>query len=174
MACAGNAARSVTDALNPRAGDDNGHVISFSLPGSDATAKSFGANLILIAGNPDTAMSTQYPPDSTAWLRKPRTLGLDPAGQLWIGTDQGGDTSQTADGLFILPSDGGALSIAYLAPIGAAIGGAVFDAGTKTAFGMVRHPGATPEASYNYPATRWPTLQPDMPPQSTIVGLVTT
>jgi secreted PhoX family phosphatase len=173
MACAGNAARTDTDALNPRAGDDNGHVIAFALPGSDATAKTFGATLALIAGNPDTAMSTQYPPGSTAWLRKPRTLGLDASGQLWIGTDQNGDTSQTADGLFILPSNGGSLSIAYLAPIGAAIGGAVFDAGTKTAFGMVRHPGATPTASYNFPATRWPTLQPGMPPQSTIVGLVT-
>jgi len=37
---------------------------------------------------------------------------------------------------------------------------------------MVRHPGATPEASFNFPATRWPTLLPNMPPQSTIVGLV--
>lgn len=172
LACAGNAARTVTDALNPRAGDDNGHIISFSLPGGDATAKSFSATLLLIAGNPDTAMSTQYPPGSTAWLRKPRTLGVDSEAQLWIGTDQGGDTSQTADGLFTLPSNGGSLGIAYLAPIGAAIGGAVFDANTKTAFGMVRHPGATPGASFNYPATRWPTLQPNMPPQSTIVGLV--
>jgi secreted PhoX family phosphatase len=172
MACAGNAARSTADALNPRTGDDNGHIIAFALPGSDATAKNFAASLILIAGNPDVVMGTQYAEGGTLWLRKPRTLGLDGAGQLWIGTDQGGDTTQTADGLFILPNGGGPLSLAYLAPVGAAVGGAVFDAATKTAFGMVRHPGATPEASFNDPATRWPTLQPDMPPQSTIVGLV--
>jgi uncharacterized protein len=173
MACGGNQGRNGGDALNPRAGDDNGHIIAFSLPGSDATAKNFAAALLLMAGNPAAAQGASYPPGSAFWLRKPRTLSLDGSGKLWIGTDQRGDTSLTADGLFILPQSG-PLQMAYLAPKGAAIGGVVFDAGTHTAFGMVRHPGATPEASYNYPATRWPTLQPDMPPQSTIVGLVST
>jgi secreted PhoX family phosphatase len=169
MACGGNDAGGAADALNP--GTPNGHIVAFSLPGGDVTAKSFAATLALVAGDPSVVEGTQYPDGSTAWLRKPRTLGVDTSGRLWIGTDQGGDTSQGADGLFILNASG-PLELVYLAPKGAAIGGAAFDAGTHTSFGMVRHPGATPEASYNYPATRWPTLQPDMPPQSTIVGLV--
>lgn len=169
MACGGNGARTSADALNP--GTPHGHIVAFALPGGDVTAKSFAASLALVAGDPAVAEGTQYPDGSIAWLRKPRTLGVDTSGRLWIGTDQGGDTTQGADGLFILNASG-PLELAYLAPIGAAIGGAVFDAGTHTSFGMVRHPGATPEASYNYPATRWPTLQPGMPPQSTIVGLV--
>jgi secreted PhoX family phosphatase len=49
-----------------------------------------------------------------------------------------------------------------------------FDAQTRTGFAMVRHPGATPSASFNFPATRWPTLDPDLPPQSTLIGLVGT
>jgi uncharacterized protein len=170
MACGGNGARNSPDALNPRANDDNGHVVAFSVPASDVTAKNFGATVVLVAGNPDVDMGTQYPEGSTAWLCKPRTLSLDSAGILWIGTDQGGDTSRTADGLFTLGN--GAFGAVYLAPNGAAMGGAVFDPGTRTVLAMVRHPGATPEASYNYPATRWPTLLPNMPPQSTIVGLV--
>ena len=133
------------------------------------TAKILAPPWLLVAGDPSVAEGTQYPDGSRVWLRKPRTLGLDGQGQLWIGTDQGGDTSQGADGLFILARIG-PLEMAYLAPKGAAIGGAVFDPGTHTVFGMVRHPGATPEASFNYPATRWPTLLPNMPPQSTIVG----
>lgn len=169
MACGGNGARAAADALNP--GTPNGHIVAFTLPGGDVTAKNFAAGLALVAGDPAVAEGTQYPDGSTAWLRKPRTLGVDVSGRLWIGTDQGGDTSQGADGLFILNSSG-PLELAYLAPKGAAMGGAAFDAGSHTTFGMVRHPGATPEASYNYPATRWPTLQPNMPPQSTIVGLV--
>ena len=48
-----------------------------------------------------------------------------------------------------------------------------FDANSKTAFGAVRHPGATPGASFDNPETRWPTLRPNMPPQTTIIGLVT-
>ena len=42
----------------------------------------------------------------------------------------------------------------------AAIGGAAFDVPSKTVFGMVRHPGATPAASFDQPATRWPPLLP--------------
>jgi secreted PhoX family phosphatase len=175
LACRGNAARTQPDGLNPRAGDDNGHVISFAIPGGDVTAKSFTGSLVLVAGNPASATGTQYGPGSQAWLRQPRTLDLDTQGQLWIGTDQGGDTRQTADGLFTMQLGGGApyaINYAYLAPKGAAIGGAAFDAATRTSFGMVRHPGATPTASFNYPATRWPTLRPNMPPQSTVIGLV--
>ena len=171
MACGGNPARTAPNSLNPRAGDDNGHVIAFAVPHGDVTAASFAASLTLVAGNPEVAQGTHYPPGTSCWLRKPRTLSLDAAGRLWIGTDQGGDTARTADGLFILPASG-PLTIAYLAPVGAAMGGMVFDAGTRTGFAMVRHPGATLSASYNFPATRWPTLQPGMPPQSTMIGLV--
>ncbi len=175
LACRGNAARTQADALNPRAGDNNGHIISFAIPGGDVTAKSFAGKLVLVAGNPASAPGTQYGPGSQAWLRQPRTLDFDTQNQLWIGTDQGGDTSKTADGLFIMQTGSGApylLNVAYLAPKGAAMGGAAFDAVTRTTFGMVRHPGATPTASFNFPATRWPTLLHSMPPQSTVIGLV--
>jgi secreted PhoX family phosphatase len=175
LACAGNINRTAPDALNPRASDDNGHVLMFTPPGGDVTAKSFSASLVLVAGEPGQTPGTQYGPGSEAWLRKPRTLNIDPAGALWIGTDQGGQKTRTADGLFTMQTGGAvpyALSAAYLAPLGAAIGGAAFDARTRTSFGMVRHPGATPDASFNNPATRWPTLAPNMPPQSTIIGLV--
>lgn len=176
LACGGNAARTVTDTLNPRTGSDDGHVVQFTLPGRDPAAEHFPASLVLIAGDPVTARGTQYGPGSQAWLRKPRTLSIDPAGNLWIGTDQHGDTTKTADGLFMMQTSGpaqGALAYAYLAPIGASAGGAAFDANTKTAFGAVRHPGATPEATFAKPATRWPTLRPDMPPQTTIISLTT-
>jgi secreted PhoX family phosphatase len=177
LACAGNPARDAgsTNALNPRAGDDNGHILVFTPPNGDVTAKTFPGNLAIAAGNPASAPFTQYTQGSAAWFTKPRTLNLDPLGQLWIGTDQHGKISDTADGLFIMQTGGPSqylITTAYLAPIGAAIGGAAFDVNTKTTFGMVRHPGATPQASFDAPATRWPTLQPTMPPQSTVIGLV--
>lgn len=174
LACAGNAARSVADTLNP--GGEAGHIVRFTIPGADPAAQHFPANIALVAGNPASDAGTQYGPGSQAWLRKPRTLAIDPAGNLWIGTDQRGSTTQTADGLFVMQTTGpaqGAVAYAYLAPIGAAAGGAAFDAASKTAFGAVRHPGATPGASFAKPATRWPTLKPNMPPQTTIIGLVT-
>ncbi|GLR65814.1 dTDP-glucose 4,6-dehydratase [Acidocella aquatica] len=173
LACGGNAARTVPDALNPRTGDDNGHIVALTPPGGDVTAKSFAGKVVLSAGNPATTPGTDYAAGSNGWLRKPRTLNLAPSGALWIGTDQKGDTSLGADGLFIMQTGGPSpylLSTAYLAPIGAAMGGVGF--GGKTVFAAVRHPGATPGASFNAPATRWPTLRPDMPPQTTIIGLV--
>ncbi|MDD2704355.1 MAG: DUF839 domain-containing protein, partial [Acidocella sp.] len=166
LACGGNPARATADALNPRIGDDNGHVLMFTPPGGDVTAKTFAATPVLVAGDPAQATGTQYGPGSEAWLRKPRTLNLDSSGALWIGTDQNGQKTSTADGLFVMQTGGVTpylVSAAYLAPVGAAIGGAAFDAHTRTIFGMVRHPGATPEASFNFPATRWPTLAPNMP-----------
>jgi len=177
LATRGNAARSVdeTDALNPRAGDDNGYILVFTPPNGDLTAGSFAGNIAISAGNPATAPFTQYTPGSNVWFKNPRTLNLDSTGQLWIGTDQRGRVSDTADGLFVMQTAGPSkflVDIAYLAPIGAAIGGAAFDVPSKTSFGMVRHPGATPTASFDAPATRWPTLLPNMPPQSTVIGLV--
>jgi len=177
LACRGNPARDVesTNTLNPRAGDNNGHIIAFHPPNGDPTAKNFPAEIAIAAGNPATAQFTQYTSGSNNWFTQPRTLNLDSLGQLWIGTDQNGATSATADGLFIMQTGGPnkfLITTAYLAPLGAAIGGAAFESKTRTVFGMVRHPGATPTASFDAPGTRWPTLQPTMPPQSTVIGLV--
>jgi secreted PhoX family phosphatase len=175
LACRGNPARdaSSTNALNPRAGDDNGHVLVFTAPKNDFSAKLFTGDLAIAAGNPASAPFTQYTPGSAAWLRKPAALGLDGQNQLWIGTDQQGDTSQTADGLFIMQTQGPSqylINPAYLAPEGAAIGGVAF-AGAAT-ITIARHPGATPGATMADPSTRWPTLRPGMPPQTTVIGLV--
>lgn len=176
LACGGNKARGADqiNALNPRAGDDNGHIIVLGADGGDLTARHFTGNLAIVAGNPATAALTQYTAGSNGWFRKPRTLSLDALGQLWIGTDQRGDTSQTADGIYIMQTAGPSkylTTTAYLAPVGAAIGGVAFDAATHVNFAVVRHPGATPGASFNAPATRWPTLAPGMPPQTTIIAL---
>jgi secreted PhoX family phosphatase len=176
LACRGNPTRDPVDtnALNPRAGDDNGHILVFSPPNGDFTATTFTGEVAIAAGNPATAAFTQYAPGSGAWFKNPRTLNLDGQGQLWIGTDQRGKISDTADGLFVMQTSGLSrylVNPVYLAPVGAAIGGAAFDPAGKTVFAMVRHPGATPASRFDNPATRWPSLQPNMPPQSTLIGL---
>ncbi|MDR3520015.1 MAG: DUF839 domain-containing protein [Acidocella sp.] len=176
LACQGNPGRNPgnSNALNPRANDDNGYVLALQAPGGDLTAKNFSAEIAIAAGNPATSAGTQYGLGSDGWFKHPRTLNLDSLGQLWIGTDSHGDTSETADGLFIMQIGGPSkyrITTAYLAPVGAAIGGAAFDAATHTSFAMVRHPGATTSASFDDPATRWPTLLPSMPPQSTVIAL---
>jgi secreted PhoX family phosphatase len=174
LACRGNPARDPlnTNTLNPRAGDDNGHILALTAPNADLTAKTLTGSVAIAAGNPATAQFTQYTPGSSTWFRKPTTLNLDPQNQLWIGTNQNGRVTDTADGLFTMQTQGPSKYLAdtaYLAPIGAAIGGAAFS--DTTTITVVRHPGATPAAAAANPATRWPTLQPAMPPQTTVIGI---
>jgi secreted PhoX family phosphatase len=175
LACRGNPARDPlnTNTLNPRAGDDNGHILALTAPNGDLTAKTLTGAVAIAAGNPATTQFTQYTQGSSTWFRKPTTLNLDPQNQLWIGTNQNGNMTDTTDGLFTMQTQGPSKYLAdtaYLAPIGAAIGGAAF--ANTTTLTVVRHPGATTTATEANPATRWPTLQPTMPPQSTVIGVV--
>jgi len=149
----------------------NGSIWQLTAPGGDVSAAKFSAASLITAGHAGT-----YAPGSTAWFRKPRTLNLDAHGHLWIGTNQGGAVTETADGFFLMPTSGPAalsVSLAYLAPIGGAAGGAAFDPASQTSFAMVRHPGAVAGATFATPATRWPQMLPSLPPQTTLIGLVT-
>jgi secreted PhoX family phosphatase len=176
LACSGNQARrsNEVDALNPRAGNPAGHVIAFSPTGGDLAARRFAGRVVLLGGNPADDPTARYMPGSTGWLCSPRNLMLDQQLRLWVGTDQGGVPSRTADGLFVMPTSGyGAFAVkpVYLAPLGGSIGGAAFGPEGRTLFAVARHPGAVPNASFADPATRWPTLRPGMPPQTTMVAL---
>ncbi|MDX5931059.1 PhoX family protein [Acidiphilium acidophilum] len=176
LACSGNPGRGVdqVDALNPRAGNGAGHILALAPAGGDLAASRFAGRVILLGGNPNTDPTARYTPGSLAWLRSPYTLNFDAAHRLHVGTDQGGAVTDTADGLFVMNVTGYgryALDMLYLAPIGGAIGGAAFGPQGRTGFTVARHPGATPNADFAHPATRWPTVQPDMPPQTTVVSL---
>jgi secreted PhoX family phosphatase len=179
LACSGNAAREAgaVNALNPRAGNPSGHVIAFAPDGGDLAARHFSGQVVLLGGNPAHDPSARYAPGSAGWLRSPRVLMLDRLGRLWVGTDQGGVSSGTSDGLFVMRTEGfGAFAIkpVYFVPAGGAIGGSVFGPDGRTLFTIARHPGAVANASFADPATRWPTLQPNMPPQTTMVALTST
>ncbi|MDD2876480.1 MAG: DUF839 domain-containing protein [Acidiphilium sp.] len=176
LACSGNPGRGVdqVDAFNPRSGNGAGHILALQPTGGDLAASRFAGRVILLGGNPNTDPSARYTPGSQAWLRSPYSLNFDASHRLYIGTDQGGAVTETADGLFVMNVSGYgryALDMVYLAPIGGAIGAAGFGPQGRTLFTVARHPGATPNADFADPATRWPTVQPDMPPQTTLVSL---
>ncbi len=176
LACSGNPGRGIAeiDALNPRSGNGAGHVLALTPAGNDLAATRFDGHIVLLGGNPNTDPTAHYTPGSLAWLRSPYALDFDAAHRLYIGTDQGGAVTDTADGLFSMTVSGYgryALDMVYLAPIGGAIGAAAFGPQGRTLFTIARHPGATPNADFANPATRWPTVQPTMPPQTTMVAL---
>lgn len=176
LACSGNPGRGEheVDALNPRSGNGSGHVLALRPAGGDLAAPRFAGEVVLLGGDPARDPSARYAAGSQAWLRAPYSLNFGPADRLYVGTDQGGALSDTADGLFAMDVAGYgryALSNLYLAPVGGAIGAAAFGPLGHTVFTVARHPGATPNARYANPATRWPTVQDSMPPQTTLVAL---
>jgi secreted PhoX family phosphatase len=149
VTCRGTGHRAQPDSLNPRPNNPDGHALMFLPDGRDPGAERFSGEIILLGGEV---------------LSRPASVMTEPAGGLWIGTEKTG-LAYAAPGSF-------AIDVVYTPPLGAAMGGSALSPDNTTLFAGVRHPGATPGASFDRPATRWPTLRPDMPPQSIIAGLV--
>ena len=172
LACRAGGVRSAaeTEPLNPRAGVHPGHVIELR---GELAAAQMDARLLFLAG--DAAEGGRYgaASPSAAVPRHPATLALDGSGRLWVGTDRASRPG-AADAVFLVPLDGagrGVPHLAYAAPRGAGIGGAVTTPETNAALVLVRTPGAEPGASFDRPATRWPGFEPRTPPRTSLVAL---
>ncbi len=154
LACRGVASRALPDRLNPRAANPDGHILLFRPDGRDAAANVF-AGEIAVLGGPGA--------DAQPWISRPATLAVDGYGGLWIATDSSGIAHAAADTY--------AMQRLYQPPRGSAMGGLAFTPDGRGVLTAVRHPGDTPGASFDRPGTRWPSLRPEMPPQSTVVSL---
>jgi secreted PhoX family phosphatase len=152
LACRGVRGNAVPSALGN--GNPDGRILLLRPQGDGVASDRFSVELALSGG--DTGMGAPI-------VSRPSSLSIDAKGRVWIGADGSGIT--LAEASFTR------LTQIYRQPIGALIGGVAFSPDNSLAFAAVRHPGATAEASFAYPATRWPTLRPDMPPQTTVVGL---
>ncbi|MBR0670860.1 phosphatase, partial [Roseomonas soli] len=108
-----------------------------------------------------------------AWPWAPAALGFDTDGALLVGTDRGARPGALPEALYRVPVEGagrGQPEFVLGAPVGAALGGAGV-APDGTVLAAVAHPGATPGARWDAPATRWPNMRPEEPPRSTVVTL---
>ncbi len=108
-----------------------------------------------------------------AWPWAPATLGFDADGAVLVGTDRGATPGPLPEALYRVPVDGadrGRAAFLLAAPVGGAIGGAAA-APDGSILAAIAHPGAAPGAGFEQPATRWPQLDPRMPPRSAVVTL---
>jgi secreted PhoX family phosphatase len=172
LACRADTARGAaeTDPLNPRAGAHPGHIIELR---GDVAAPRMDARLLFLAGDATEGGRYGAGPPPAAVPRYPATLAMDGSGRLWVGTDRAGRPG-AVDGVFLVPLDGpgrGMPALAYAAPRGAGIGGAVTTPEADAALVLVRTPGTEPGASFDRPTTRWPGFEARMPPRTTLVAL---
>lgn len=179
-----------TDAANPRADNDHGHVVELIEQGDDAGATRFSWQIFLLAGDPrGGTLLTRYedllrrplPRDATWYagqsdaaslspLACPDNLGFDPEGRLWIVTDRD-DYSFGNNGCYVVPTSGaqrGLLRQIASAPVGAEICGCEFTPDGRTLFLSIQHPGEG--GSIDEPASHWPDGG-GLPPRSAVVAI---
>lgn len=174
------------DAANPRAFNRYGHVLRLLPPGApgddvDHAATEFGWETFLLAGDPDNPRDQARYPGSCApggWFAAPDNCAFDPAGRLWIASDQGRSWPQTgfADGLWACGDrrpGTAAFRRFFQAPIGAEVCGPEFTPDGRTLFLAVQHPGVdgTGDSSFDRPATRWPDFRDDLPPRPSVLAI---
>ena len=109
-----------------------------------------------------------------AWPVAPSSLCLDGQGNLLVGTAQPARDSALPDALYALPLEGrarGEPSLAYITPLGAALGGVAVVPGAATWIAGVAHPGAGMGAQFAAPRSRWPHFRDNEPPRGGVVAL---
>ena len=108
------------------------------------------------------------------WPVAPTGICLDGQGNLLLGTAQPARDSPLPDALYVLPMEGparGQPSLAYITPLGAALGGVAVVPGAATWIAGMAHPGAGMGAQFATPRSRWPHFRDGEPPRGGVVAL---
>ncbi len=129
----------------------------------------------LIEGRaPQRPRPGREPATVPAWPAAPSSICLDGQGNLLLGTAQPARDSPLPDALYVLPVEGparGQPSLAYITPLGAALGGVAIVPGAAAWITGVAHPGAGMGAQFATPRSRWPHFRDGEPPRGGVVAL---
>jgi len=150
------------NAANPRAANAAGHVIELTERDGDAAAESFSWDILVLGGDPTAPEASPF--------ACPDNLGFDPAGRLWIVTDNDkGDAPN--NGCLVCPVDGpgrGVPQQIMSGPVGAEVCGCEFTPDGGTLFLAIQHPGEG--GTIDEPRSHWPDGG-DLPPRATLIAV---
>ncbi|MEO1206315.1 MAG: PhoX family phosphatase [Pseudomonadota bacterium] len=170
-----------TDAANPRANNNFGHIIEIIPPAGDHAASNFDWEILVKCGDPAIAeVGATFNPNTSqdGWFGMPDNCAIDTDGRLWIATDGNseGKTGRT-DGVWAMETEGDARATSklfYRCPVGAELCGPYFTPDMETFFVAVQHPGASADgqkSTFQNPTTRWPDFKDGTPPRPAVVAI---
>lgn len=190
------------DGPNPRAGNTSGQIVEITPDGGDHAATTARWDLLVQCGDPerdDIGAVWNKATDENGWFSSPDNCAVDPAGNLWVATDQGDNwvfnsgkpfpdapkdqapKGVSSDGFWAIETDGpgrGLARMLFRVPIGAEMCGPCFTPDGETLFLAVQHPGDDScdkwplfkgPATFENPGTRWPDFKEGMPPRPSVV-----
>jgi len=148
-----------TDAANPRAGNQFGHVIELVEDNGDHRAERFTWEVLLLCGDPEDESTYfgGFDKSQVSPIASPDNVTFDLDGNLWIATDGMPKTMDVNDGLFAVPVVGperGRTARFLAAVAGAEVCGPTFTPDNTSLFVAIQHPGEG--GSFESPATSWP------------------
>jgi secreted PhoX family phosphatase len=179
-----------------------GQIVELTPDGGDHTAPKARWDLLVRCGDPAReGIGAVWNPSTGAdgWFSSPDNCAIDPAGNLWVATDQGdnwvvnsgrhdpatpkGEVPKgvSADGFWAVETEGpgrGLAKMLFRCPIGAEMCGPRFTPDGQTLFLAVQHPGDDScdnwppfgrKSTFEDPGTRWPDFKPDMPPRPSVM-----
>ena len=131
----------------PEGGNRDGHVIELIEDDGDHTSLSFGWNVLLLAGDPETsetAYFSGFPVEKVSPISCPDNLAFDSRGTLWISTDGQPGKIGYADALHKVTLEGperGRVEQFLAVPADAETCGPVIHDRDDSVFVAVQHPG---------------------------------
>ena len=164
------------NAANPRAKNNDGHIIEIIEPDGDFTATRSRWEFLIKCGDPnDPEVGAVWGTATTenGWFGSPDNCAMDADGRLWVSTD-GNQKTGANDGLWAVTTDGdlrGSSRAFFRAPNGAEVCGPRFTPDGKTLFIAVQHPGDGRGASFENPTTRWPDFDEKTPPRPSVIAI---
>ncbi len=159
-----------TDAANPRANNETGHVIELTEAGDDPTATTFTWEIFLLCGNPsdESTHFAGYDKSNVSPISCPDNCTFDNHGNLWIATDGQGGTIGYNDALHMVPVEGperGHVRQFFSSVAGSETCGPLFTPDNTSLFAAIQHPGEG--GTFAEPVSTWP--DGTVPPRPSVI-----
>lgn len=176
-----NTKRKEANKANPRLKNRFGHIIEISETENDFAGTRAQWDMLVKCGNPDKPKhKAQWHPQTSenGWFASPDNGVLDPAGRLWVSSDQGSKShlSGTADGLWAMETEEplrGTGKMFFRVPRGAEACGPVFSDDGESLFICVQHPGDNDDLEervrFDTATTQWPDFKSGIPPRPSLM-----